>query len=145
MHFLVAAGMYRDKGALLRTIETGVKENPLSFATSRMVTIGFLSLRAALRRNLPPLELWQILADTTAESATSVKHTNYGSVGRATPAESQGSPCDSGECERSLEKSREMVHPKAKKQEGNGNRRTLRQRAARPVMLPVTIPVGETL
>src|SRR5580765_1702531 len=37
--FFVAAGMYRAKGALFNTIDTVVEEKPLSFATSRMVTI----------------------------------------------------------------------------------------------------------
>src|SRR5260370_42663055 len=39
MRFFVTAGMYRANGALLSTIDTVVVENPLSFATSRIVTI----------------------------------------------------------------------------------------------------------
>jgi hypothetical protein len=35
--------MYRANGALFRTIDTVVEENPLSFATSRMVTIAGLA------------------------------------------------------------------------------------------------------
>ena len=58
--------MYRASGALLRTIETVVGENPLSFATSRMVTTNGLPRARAL--NLPPA-----LADTTAETRTGVK------------------------------------------------------------------------
>jgi hypothetical protein len=37
--------MYRASGALFRTIDTVVEENPLSFATSRMVTITTLARR----------------------------------------------------------------------------------------------------
>src|SRR5258708_31593214 len=100
MRFLVTAGIYRDNGALLSTIETVVEENPLSLATSRMVTIEFLTLeerishnpenslcktvarksRKSLSRPRLPCVLHLIqtrtLADTTAESATSVKHTS---------------------------------------------------------------------
>src|SRR6266568_785168 len=39
MRFFVTAGMYRASGALFSTIDTVVEENPLSFATSRIVTI----------------------------------------------------------------------------------------------------------
>src|SRR5882672_3627831 len=39
MRFLVAAGMYRASGALFSTMETVVEENPLSLATSRIVTM----------------------------------------------------------------------------------------------------------
>src|SRR5579885_2594495 len=74
--------MYRAKGALLSTIETVVDENPLSFATSRMVTIRALCLREALFpgevqgdivRPAQRLNFKRTLADTTAESNTSVK------------------------------------------------------------------------
>jgi hypothetical protein len=49
MRFLVTAGMYRDNGALLSTIETVVEENPLSLATSRMVTIESLAMEGRMR------------------------------------------------------------------------------------------------
>jgi hypothetical protein len=35
--------MYRASGALFKTIDTVVEEKPLSFATSRMVTIAALA------------------------------------------------------------------------------------------------------
>src|SRR5712691_2872868 len=44
MHLLVCGGMYRARGASLRTIETVVTEKPLSLATSRMVTADPLAL-----------------------------------------------------------------------------------------------------
>jgi hypothetical protein len=37
--------MYRARGALFRTIETVVEEKPLSFATSRIVTINSVPWR----------------------------------------------------------------------------------------------------
>src|ERR1700758_374476 len=46
--FFVTTGMYRASGALFSTIDTVVEENPLSFATSRMVTM------ATSRRNTDP-------------------------------------------------------------------------------------------
>src|SRR6202022_420424 len=51
MRFLVTAGIYRDSGALLSTIETVVDENPLSLATSRMVTIESLTLEERISNN----------------------------------------------------------------------------------------------
>jgi hypothetical protein len=61
MRFLVTGGIYRASGASLRTIETVVEENPLSFATSRMVTIEALPLdfeiRSAYCRNPNSLDL----------------------------------------------------------------------------------------
>jgi hypothetical protein len=38
IRFLVVSGMYRESGALFRTIETVADAKPLSFATSRIVT-----------------------------------------------------------------------------------------------------------
>src|SRR5579863_3976115 len=55
MHFLVTAGMYRANGALLSTIDTVVEENPLSFATSRMVTIAAFALPNPCLPNQCPL------------------------------------------------------------------------------------------
>lgn len=74
--------MYRAKGALFRTIETVVDENPLAFATSRIVAVGPLALdrftngshaemalpNARLSRSISySLELERSMADTTAE------------------------------------------------------------------------------
>ena len=49
IRFLVTAGMYRASGALFSTIDTVVEENPLSFATSRMVTMTGLTTNAKTR------------------------------------------------------------------------------------------------
>src|SRR5579871_797516 len=86
MRFLVTAGMYLANGALFRTIDTVVEENPLSFATSRIVTMtGALHWDRESRwpRNSVSLsefrgwlEFTPALADTTAESYTSVKSVN---------------------------------------------------------------------
>src|SRR5271154_49376 len=76
MRFLVTAGIYRASGASLSTIETVVEENPLSFATSRIVTIEACPWSAY--RLIPEpypsrLNSQRRLADTTLESKTSVK------------------------------------------------------------------------
>src|SRR6266481_9117596 len=64
MRFLVAGAMERARGALLRTMETVAGENPLAFATSRMVIVRFFSLarftRARLRGHHHPAKAAQI-------------------------------------------------------------------------------------
>jgi hypothetical protein len=52
MRCLVSAGIYRARGALLKTMETVVGEKPLLLATSRMVTVAAEKAFADLSRGL---------------------------------------------------------------------------------------------
>src|SRR3984957_5155384 len=65
IRFFVTAGMYRDRGALFRTMETVVNEKPLCLATSRIVTVelfrpGILSVER-IDSALNPCGCWRTL------------------------------------------------------------------------------------
>src|ERR1700691_4342731 len=49
----VSSGIFRAKGAELRTIEMVVGDNPISLASSRIVTIGFVQSEAVVCQKAP--------------------------------------------------------------------------------------------